>query len=428
MFPKVALCALLIGSLLLPAVGATAQPSERLDQALGELDRARNLYERQMETLRENVIDALKLRHRRLTLAAEPDVGAIDAAAEDKRAFEESAEWPTWDDLAELEERHARFVSRVVDEIDSAYTAAEREGDTALSAELVEEKERLLNQNNLGAWGPNLVADVEEANRTLALGSAPLEVSMTLPENCRVWITGHMGEAAASTNISMSLAGATATDAPLRVKSDGTFGILLSVLGGSLETDAGLPRPLVCEGTASHPDTATLSLASVGESVIVESIRVKETLAGREPEVVAEAAAPIPGRVAGHAADVPDRQPRPQPIDLSGRWTGEFVQERTNTRNGAEASVVRTTRSTVTFRVETGNNRTWDWTFEVHGNSIELVEMKPAGVSHGTILSDYSGISSQLTNETVEWRGTWRYHRGSDLGQIETVRLKLRRP
>jgi len=270
---------------------ALAQPERKTnDTVAAALASAHKTYESAMQGVRADIDRAVKKKLDAATKPGAVDNEALDAARAEKLAFEAEGKWPEGTDSERARGRAAAAAQALLGAYGRAVAAYTKEGNEPLAQAIIQERKAFENRCDLTPWGPNLVKDKPDAERTLSSEGPELTVEATLPEGYRVEVTAKRNGDAGWLIVGVPLGHGERLPVSSLADKDGIIHLLLSVRTDGISADLGAARPVELSKAVAGKG---LTLRSQDGPILIESIRLKPILTGG-PEAVAAKQKPDP--------------------------------------------------------------------------------------------------------------------------------------
>lgn len=390
----VALAALVVGAFL-PSV-ALAQTDDTTAQRLVV---ARVKHERDMESVRRQVNNAIDKKIDDASKAKKADTDKIAQAVEEKKAFQASGAWPEVPNVAKIRNAAAEAAT----ELQSAYSKAKGEyakaGKLDLADAITKDLEQFKTQSDIVPWSPNLIEKEPLDARTLAPGSKPLTVDLGVKGEYRLEIRAKRTGDTGTLTVEIPLVGGKRLAVPALVGKDGDIRVVLTVREGFVGADLGVARPVDFDKAASG-ESAQVSMRADGGTVVVTSVTAKAVLNGAPEQ--AQEQVKNPKRPAEDAAP----NAKPLPPAKGTEWTGGFTNK-TDFARATRAVTTESSASVVAIAVTTAYGP-YEWRFSVNGEAVSLENVLPLPGSGGAQFRKMN-VTGTLKNGVLTASGSWEW-------------------
>jgi len=391
LFLSFALC-LLATAVFAPRV-AVARSDDVTAQSLAK---ARETYERSMETIRGDIDKAITAKLDSASKPGKVDHDKLTQAEGESDAFKASGDWPDVTNATALKNRAATAGNAMRDAYAAARAAYTKANKDALRDAVRDEADQFEKQSDIIPWQPNLIEKTSTEHRTLAPGGKPLTLELPEKGEYRLEIRAKRSGEAGTLTVEVPLLDGKRLAIPALVGKDGNVRVLVTVREGFVGADLGVQRPVELSKAASGAST-TMSLRTEGGSFAVESVMVKAVVQGA-PEATQD--------LARKPKDAPNQNDKPKDLldylpvgtKLDGRRTGTAGNPGFISIAG---KVTENNGKRVVIRINDNNSTIWDYTWELRGTArVELTGLVPVesrtlrtGPSGSGTVSD-SGLSS----------------------------------
>jgi len=292
---------------------ARAQSDDATAQSLAK---ARETYERSMETIRDDTEEARKAKHARASKPGKADNDKQTQAEGELGPFKATGAWPDVPNTTALKNRAANAAKAMRE----AYTAARKTytqtNKESLCDAIRDEADQFETHSDVVWWGPNLIDKTSTEERTLAPGGKPLTVEMLVKGEYRLDIRVKRTGEAGTLTVKVPLVDGKRLAIPALIGKDGNVRVLVTLREGFVGADLGVARPVELSKAASEESTA-IALWAEGGAFSVESVRVKAVIEGAPEVLQGQATRPKDG-------DGPKRAANPNPNDRLAAGTALF--------------------------------------------------------------------------------------------------------
>ena len=391
LFLSFALC-VLATAVFAPRV-AVAQSNDVTAQSLAK---ARETYERSMETIRGDIDKAIKAKQARASKPGKVDNDKDKHADGESDAFKASGDWPDVTNATALKNRAATAGNAMRDAYAAARAAYIKANKDALRDAVRDEADQFEKQSDIIPWKLNLIENLSIEDRTLAPGGKPLTLELPEMGEYRFEIRAKGSGEAGTLTVEVPLLDGKRLAIPALVGKDGNVRVLVTVREGFIGADLGVQRPVDLSKAASGAST-TMDLRAEGGSFSVESVRVKAVVQGAREGTQDLARKP---------KDAPNQNDKPKDLldylpvgtKLDGRRTGTSGNPGFISITG---EVTENNGKRVVIRINDNNSTIWDYAWELRGTArVELTGLVAeesttlrTGPSGSGTVSD-SGLSS----------------------------------
>jgi len=274
LFLSFALC-VLATAVFAPRV-AVAQSNDVTAQSLAK---ARETYERSMETIRGDIDKAIKAKQARASKPGKVDNDKDKHADGESDAFKASGDWPDVTNATALKNRAATAGNAMRDAYAAARAAYIKANKDALRDAVRDEADQFEKQSDIIPWKLNLIENLSIEDRTLAPGGKPLTLELPEMGEYRFEIRAKGSGEAGTLTVEVPLLDGKRLAIPALVGKDGNVRVLVTVREGFIGADLGVQRPVDLSKAASGAST-TMALRTDGGSFTVESVMVKAVVQG----------------------------------------------------------------------------------------------------------------------------------------------------
>lgn len=360
----VALAALIVG-----AFSSSVAVAQTDDTTAQRLAAARVKYERDMESVRRQVNNAIAKKIDDASKAKKADTDKIAQAVEEKKAFQASGAWPEVPNVTRIR----NVAAEAATELQSAYSKAKGEyvkaGKLDLADAITKDLEQFKTQSDIVPWSPNLIEKEPLDAHTLAPGSKPLTVDLGVKGEYRLEIRAKRTGDTGTLTVEIPLVGGKRLAVPALVGKDGDIRLVLTVREGYFGADLGAARPMDLS-SAKSSDSRTVSINSDGAAATLESMAVKPVIEGR-PLTVEQAPKQARDRDEPKGAAAPDEFPMGR--KWSGMWDG----------NACDIEVVERGANNAAIRISRANGAVFRLEGPVANNVFSLEGIKHVRVAKG---------------------------------------------
>jgi hypothetical protein len=366
--------------------------------------KARVVYEKQMEEVRERVRSVLDKQEEQLRRRAKSDDQALASLAADRAAFETTGQWPSSTSAAvrQQQERAWTVLDRAYEDAESIYARTKR---PQLEAAIRAERAALPKEEDLAAWGPELAG---QANQPVGPGAALVLDSLPAPPY-RVEVAARLIHGNGPLIIDCPLGGGKSLPVFAAASEGGELRAMLTVRATTVSADLGVERPVDLARAVADP-VGRLTLRSEGAKFSIESVRVKTLQStGQAP-----AAAPV----SSPAARAPTSTGAGgQPMSVGSKWRGLFGGQTFDSIQICEVTVTSRSDRAMEFLLEYEGVR-MTWSFAVTGNNLRLSSVTgtqpPALNVKGT---------GEIADQTIsiDWEWTRQGHAKAEKGTLQLM-------
>lgn len=397
----VALAALIVGAFS-PSV-ALAQTDDTTAQRLAA---ARVKYERDMESVRRQVNNAIDKKIDDASKAKKADTDKIAQAVEEKKALQRSGAWPEVPNVTRIRNAAAEAAT----ELQSAYSKAKGEyakaGKLDLADAITKDLEQFKTQSDIVPWSPNLIEKEPLDARTLAPGSAALTVDLGVKGEYRLEIRAKRTGDTGTLTVEIPLVGGKRLAVPAIVGKDGDIRLVLTVREGYFGADLGVARPVDLDKAASG-ESAQVSMMADGGTVVATSVTAKAVVKGA-PETAQEVAKkPL------------DQRPEAKEFRFADHWAKGSKLDGSRVHGNAKPTSMRGTTVADVGNGKLvlnspdaggGGNVRRDWFLDIVGNRISVTDIRVRG-GGGASFQEVSG-SGTITDDTISFSYRYRIKAG----------------